>query len=29
VRLPFRANARRKGCHGSDRGRAYDPGPYG
>jgi len=29
VRLPFRAQARRKGCRGSDRGRAYDPGPYG
>jgi len=28
VRLPFRANARRKGCRGSDNGRSYNPGPY-
>ncbi|HVD57068.1 MAG TPA: lysyl oxidase family protein, partial [Thermoleophilaceae bacterium] len=29
VRLPFRAKARRRGCHGRDRGRSYNPGPYG
>jgi hypothetical protein len=28
VRLPFRADARRAGCRGRDRGRGYDPGPY-
>jgi hypothetical protein len=28
VRLPFRANAPRKGCRGSNRGGTYDPGPY-
>ena len=28
VRLPFQAQARRRGCRGSDRGGSYGPGPY-
>ena len=28
VRLPYRADARRKGCRGRDRGKFHDPRQY-